>query len=422
MARLDREEIEAQRRRQPEVNIGTAGHVDHGKTTLVQALTGVWTAKHSEELRRGMTIKLGYAEGEVWYCEGAEEPEAFQPFPEQCPKGTVPKLLRRVSYVDAPGHEILMATMLSGAAIMDGALLVIAANEKCPQPQTREHFAALDIVGVKRLVIVQNKVDVVTLERARENYKEIKVFVKGTWAENNPIIPVSALHRVNIDALLMAMEVEVPTPERDPTKPPLMYVARSFDVNKPGTTIRDLKGGVIGGSIIQGVLRVGDDIEIVPGVPVARTSGKMVYEPVQTTIVSLKFGNLEVEEAKPGGLVAIGTELDPSLTKADSLVGNVVGKPGHLPPVWETIRLEYHLLERVVGTKELVKVSPLRKGEPIMITAGTAITLGRITEIRKDEVEIALRKPIAAPVGSRVAISRQVLGRWRLVGWGVVRE
>ncbi|ABM80307.1 translation initiation factor IF-2 subunit gamma [Hyperthermus butylicus] len=421
MARFDREEIEAQRRRQPEVNIGTAGHVDHGKTTLVQALTGVWTAKHSEELKRGMTIKLGYAEGEVWYCEGAEGVEAYQPFPELCPEGTVPKLLRKVSYVDAPGHEILMATMLSGAALMDGALLVIAANERCPQPQTYEHLMALDIVGVHNIVIVQNKVDVVTPERARDNYREIKEFVKGTFAENAPIIPVSALHKVNIDAVAMAIEKFIPTPKRDPSKPPLMFIVRSFDVNKPGTTVEELKGGVVGGSLMQGVLRVGDEVEIAPGVRVEER-GRVRYEPIVTEVVSLRFGELEVEEAKPGGLVAVGTKLDPAVAKADNLVGNVLGKPGHLPPVRDTLRLEYHMLERAVGTREFVKVPPPRAKEIVMLTVGTAITLGVITRVTSDEMEVRLRRPVVAWEGARVALSRQIFGRWRLVGWGVVRD
>ncbi len=421
MTTLDKEEIEAQRRRQPEVNIGVVGHVDHGKTTLVQAITGVWTAKHSEELKRGMTIKLGYATGEIWYCEGAEEPEAYQPAPEKCPEGTTPRLLRKVSFVDAPGHEVLMATMLSGAALMDGALLVIAANEKCPQPQTREHFVALDIIGVRRLVIVQNKVDVVTPEQARKNYEEIREFLRGTWAEKLPVIPVSALHKVNIDALLMAIEAFIPTPKHDLSKPPLMFVARSFDVNKPGTPPEKLAGGVIGGSIVQGKLRVGDEIEIAPGVRVEKR-GKVSYEPITTEVTSLRFDNLEVEEAKPGGLVAVGTKLDPSLTKADSLVGNVVGKPGHLPPTRYELRLEYRLLERVVGTKDLVRVQPIRPREPLMITVGTAITMGIVSKVTKDEMEVMLRRPVVAWEGAHVAISRQVRGRWRLVGWGVVKD
>ncbi|HUW49270.1 MAG TPA: GTP-binding protein, partial [Patescibacteria group bacterium] len=133
--------------RQPEINIGTIGHVDHGKTTLVQALTGVWAARHSEELKRGITIKLGYADMPIYKCSKCEPPKNYTTEP-TCPGcGTKAVFVRAISFVDAPGHEALMATMLSGAAIMDGALLVIAADEPCPQPQTREHLAAADATG-----------------------------------------------------------------------------------------------------------------------------------------------------------------------------------------------------------------------------------------------------------------------------------
>ncbi len=409
--------------RQPEVNIGVVGHVDHGKTTLVQAITGIWTAKHSEELRRGMTIKLGYADGNIAYCENLEPPEAYTTS-EKCPDNGESKLLRRVSFVDSPGHEALMATMLSGAALMDGALLVIAANEPCPQPQTLEHFVALNIIGVKNIVVVQNKIDVVDKDRALENYREIKKLLKDSPAENAPIIPVSALHKVNIDVLLQAIQEEIPTPKRDLSKPPLMYVVRSFDVNKPGTSIDNLVGGVIGGSLIQGLFRVGEEIEIKPGIKVSKgaSKGSYTYEPITTEITSLKFGEHSVQEAKPGGLVAIGTNLDPSLTKADALVGSVVGKPGSIPPVVKTIRARYELLQRIVGMKEMVKTPPMQQGEVIVITAGTAIRVGVITSLSKEYIEIKLRDPIVAWEGSRIAISRRVIGRWRLSGWGIVEE
>lgn len=404
---------------QSEVNIGVVGHVDHGKTTLVQALTGIWTARHSEELKRAMTIKLGYADGDIYVCEDMPEPERYVTEP-KCPRGKIAKFLRRVSYVDAPGHEVLMATMLSGAALMDGALLVIAANEPCPQPQTREHFAALSIIGVNNLVIVQNKVDVVSEEQARKNYMQIKKFIENTWAENSPIIPVSALHKVNIDALIMAIQKYIPTPERDLSKSPLMYIARSFDINKPGTPPEKLKGGVVGGSLIQGVIRVGDEIEISPGVMIER-KGRVQYQPLVTKVVNIRAGEIELQEAKPGGLIAIGTELDPSLTKADKLVGNVVGKAGTLPPPTNDLVIEYHLLERVLGTKELLKVEPIRPREILMITIGTSITLAIVTKISKEFMEVKLRRPVVDFKNFRVAISRQVLGRWRLIGWGITK-
>ena len=178
------------------------------------------------------------------------------------------EFVRAISFVDAPGHEALMATMLSGAAIMDGAILVIAADEPCPQPQTREHLAAAEVSGIKNMIIVQNKIDIVDQKRALESYKEIKAFVKGTVAENAPIIPISAQRNINIDVLLEAIQTIIPTPKRDPNLPPLMYIIRSFDINKPGTTIDGLEGGIIGGTIAQGKFAVGEEIEIRPGIQV----------------------------------------------------------------------------------------------------------------------------------------------------------
>ncbi len=406
---------------QPEVNIGLVGHVDHGKTTLVQALTGVWTMKHSEEVKRGMTIKLGYADGEVWECIGCGFPELFSPEPVcECSPQARLHLRRKISYVDAPGHEILMATMLSGAALMDGALLVVAANEKAPQPQTREHFLALDILGIRKLVVVQNKIDVVSKERAKESYDEIRKFLEGTWAEKAPIIPISSLKKVNIDALLAAIETFIPTPKREESQTPLMFVVRSFDVNRPGTPPEDLTGGVLGGSIIRGKFRVGDEIEIRPGLMIKEPSGQVKYKPIVSEIASLRFGNTEVQEARPGGLVAVGTKLDPSITKGDNLVGNVMGKPGSLPPSLSNIEIEYHLFKNVVGTKEEVKVQPITKNEMLMLTIGSNLTIGSVSSLNKDVIEVKLRRPVVAWKKLRVAISRRIAGRWRLIGWGLI--
>ncbi|RLG87473.1 MAG: translation initiation factor IF-2 subunit gamma [Thermoprotei archaeon] len=399
----------------PEMNIGVVGHVDHGKTTLVQALTGIWTARHSEELRRSMTIKLGYADGNIAFCESLGEPDGYTK-DLVCPDGTEAKLLRRVSYVDAPGHEVLMATMLSGAALMDAALLVIAANEPCPQPQTREHLVALEIIGVKHVIVVQNKVDVVSPEEARRNYKQIVDFLSGTSYADAPVIPVSALHKTNIDVLLMAMHKLFPKPERDLSRPALMYVARSFDVNRPGTPPDRLVGGIVGGSILKGEIRIGDEVELKPGIRVVR-GGRTVYEPITTKIVSIRYGEIESDVARPGGLAALGTTLDPSLTKGDALQGNVVGH--NVPdPVYD-LSIEYKLLERVVGTRELVRVEPIRMREIVMLTVGTAVTMGVVTRVTKERMDVRLKRPVVVLPGGKIAISRQIRGRWRLVGWGV---
>jgi translation initiation factor 2 subunit 3 len=252
--------------KQPEVNIGMVGHVDHGKTTLTQALTGEWTDRHSEEIKRGISIKLGYADAAFYKCTKCQGTDAFTIEPTHAKCGSDATLLRTVSFVDSPGHETLMATMLSGAAIMDGALLLIGANEPCPRPQTKEHLMALDIIGVRNIVIVQNKVDLVSEDKAMENYNQIKAFVKGSVAENAPIIPVSAQQKVNIEPLIEAVERLIPTPKRDSAKPARMAIARSFDVNLPGQRPHELKGGILGGSVAQGRFNVGDEIEIVPGI------------------------------------------------------------------------------------------------------------------------------------------------------------
>src|SRR2546429_5252661 len=323
-AALQHREDKAGTSLQPEVNIGTLGHVDNGKSTIVQALTGVWTARHSEELRRGITIRIGYADATFYECQQEKPPSSFSTS-KVCPHDQTPtKLLRSVSFVDCPGHHSLMVTMLSGAALMDGALFVISANVKTPQAQDREHMLAAQMVGLHNMIVVQNKIDVVDKQRAKANYDEIKNFTKGTVAENSPVIPVSAQHKLNMDALIWAIQEKIPTPKRDHSVDSRMSILRSFDVNKPGTEAEQLTGGVVGGSIVQGVFKKGDEVEIRPGIKTESTS-KTVYEPLIAKVGALQAGGAEVKTATPGGLVAVGTELDPSVTQSDGLVGNVLG-------------------------------------------------------------------------------------------------
>ncbi len=395
---------------QPEVNIGVIGHVDHGKTSVVRALTNEWTDKHSEEIKRGITIKLGYADASFYYCEKSKKYNTK----ETCEDGRTGKLVRKVSFVDCPGHESLMAVMMSGASLMDGALLIIAANEKCPQPQTIEHLSALEIAGIKNIVIVQNKIDLVSKEEALKNYEEIKQFVKGTIAEKAPIIPFAAHYNANVSELIEALEKTIPTPKRDTKKPFRMLIARSFDINKPSSKIDNLKGGVIGGSIIQGVVKEGEEIEIAPGM---QQGGK--YKNLVTKVASLSIKDGFIKEAKPGGLVAIGTTLDPSLTKGDNLIGNTVGKPGTLPPVRNDVTVEYHLLKQVVGLGEVKNITA---GEVLVINGGTLTTVGVVKKADSKKAFIELKKPLCIETGEKVGISRKGTTRWCLIGYGIVIE
>jgi len=398
---------------QPEINIGMVGHVDHGKTTLLESLSGVWADTHSEEIKRGITIRLGYADT-VFYKEG----DNYTTKPKDQSKA---KVLRKVSFVDAPGHESLMATMLSGATIMDGALLLIAATEECPQPQTREHLMALQIVGIKNIVIAQNKIDLVDEKTAMNNYNQIKKFIKGTDYEKSPIVPISAQHNAGISTLIKSIEETIPTPKRNKNKDPMMLVARSFDINRPGILPKDLIGGILGGSMRQGILKTGDEIEIRPGRTVMEKN-KEVLKPIKTKIINLNYGSASVKEIFPGGTVGILTSLDPSIVKSDSLSGSIVGLPGKLPDILHEITLTPHLLERVVGTQEELKVMPIKMNETLMLNVNSAATVGVVTGLKKKNVVCRLKIPVCAEIDSRVTISRRVGNRFRLIGYGQIVE
>lgn len=322
--------------RQATINVGTIGHVAHGKTTLVKSVSGVYTIKHKIEEMRRITFNLGYANAKLYKCNECKSHSAYKSYgsekedtlPCDSPncKGTL-NLQRHISFVDCPGHDILMATMLNGAAVMDAALLLVAANEPCPQPQTSEHLAAVEKMNLKNIIILQNKIDTIVKEGkkdsvAKEQYSQIIKFVQGTNAQNSPIIPISAQFKYNIDVVVEHL-CRIPIPIRDFTSPPKFIVVRSFDVNKPGTNYDELVGGVAGGTLIRGVLKVGEEVEIRPGNVQKLSNGEIKINQIFTKIVSLQAEKNNLIYAVPGGLIGVGTNLDPTLTKKDSLVGRV---------------------------------------------------------------------------------------------------
>jgi translation initiation factor 2 subunit 3 len=309
--------------------------------------------------------------------------------------------------------------MLTGAAVMDGAVLVISATEEVPQAQTEEHLMALDIIGIDNIVVVQNKIDLVDRDTAERSYRQIQEFVEDTVAEGAPIVPVSAQQGVNMDLVIEAVEEEIPTPERDPDADARMQVARSFDINRPGTTWDQLQGGVVGGSLVQGELDADDDLEIAPGREVEE-GGQTEWRSIETTIRSLQAGGENVEAAMPGGLLGVGTGLDPSLTKGDALAGQVAGPPGTLPATWESFTMSVDLLDRVAGGMDAEEVEDISTGEPLMLTVGTATTVGSVTSARDDECELQLKRPVVADEGAKIAINRRVGARWRLIGVGTL--
>ncbi|MEM4360369.1 MAG: translation initiation factor IF-2 subunit gamma [Candidatus Bilamarchaeaceae archaeon] len=396
---------------QAEINIGMLGHVDHGKTTLTKALTGKWTDTHSEELKRGISIRLGYADAIIYKCPKC----GLATLKQECEKcKTKTEVKRKISIVDAPGHETLMTTVIAGASILDAALFLIAANEPCPQPQTVEHMIVLNTTGIKNIIVVQTKVDLVSKEKALEHYRNIREFLKGTVAENAPIIPVAANLGVNIDALVQKIEEVMPTPKRDDASPLRMYISRSFDINLPGTKIDDLKGGVVGGSIVSGKLTEGDEIEISPGVP--RKEGAPP-EKIITKAESLREETEILKEAKPGGLIAVCTGIDPALAKSDGLVGNVLGKKGEVPEPTSEITIQYEMLKRPD-----MENPPLKETEIIVANIHTYTGIGVIKNLKKGTATIKLKRPAVVYPDMNIALSRKIGQRWRLAAWGKIKS
>ncbi len=431
--------------RQATMNIGTIGHVAHGKSTLVKAISGVKTMNSSQELERNMTIKLGYANAKIYKCDGpANQPGNY------CSRGSgwddefvengkLYKLVRHVSFVDCPGHDVYMATMLNGAAVMDAALLLIAGNQDCPQPQTAEHLAAIEIMKLENVLILQNKVDLVKPGNAEDNCNKIKKFVAGTVAEKAPIIPISGVRGYNIDVVCEYIARHLPVPVRNFTAPPRMMIVRSFDINKPGTDCHGLKGGVAGGSILQGVLKVGDEVEIRPGIITVDSNGGVKCQPIHSRIMSLFAEQNELQYAVPGGLIGVGTKIDPILTRKDRLIGQILGLRGQLPDVFTKVEVSYFLLKRLLGVRAAegerpARVQKLMLDEILMVNIGSTSTGGTVVAVREelsdaDEggaaklkliVTIALKTPVCADLKEKIALSRRIEKSWRLIGWGEI--
>ena len=424
---------------QATINIGTIGHVAHGKSTVVKGLSGVHTVKFKQEKERNITIKLGYANAKIFRCTDVRCPSPGN----YCGKGSnhpdrwIDKnggewvLERHVSFVDCPGHDTLMATMLNGAAVMDGALLLVAANEPCPQPQTAEHLAAVEIMKLKNIIVLQNKVELISRDQAVLQQEEIKHYLQGTCAEEAPIVPISAVMGLNLDVVAEYICTRIPLPVRDFSSRAQLMVLRSFDVNKPGIEVDQLQGGVAGGSILKGVLRVNDEIEIRPGV-IQRSSDGISFKciPIKTRVISLKCEKNQLQFAVPGSLIAIGTTMDPSLTRADKLVGSVIGIPGFLPGVYFSLDVAYTLMKRLIGAAGVsangkrIKVDKLRVGEVVRMNIGSTMTGAKITGLRdtSNVARLELTSPVCARIGDRVTVSRRYEQHWRLIGNGEIKK
>jgi translation initiation factor 2 subunit 3 len=396
---------------QATINIGCIGHVAHGKSTLVKAISGVDTVKFKEEKERGCTIHLGYANAKIWKCPTCPRPACYsssgsavtEKWCEHCTQELT--LMKHVSFVDCPGHEALMATMIGGASIMDGAILIVAANDKCPQLQTQEHLAITEVMGLKDIMVIQTKAETLEPLRVKENHADILKLIHGTPAHGKPIIPVASILGYNIDVVCEYL-AQWPEPVRSQGTP-RMVIVRSFNVNKQSTGIAGMKGGVIGGSLIGGCLNLGQDIEIRPGI---MTNGQCV--PLLTRVVSLCTERNKLTQAAPGGLIGVGTLLDPTLTKNDVLIGQMMGEPGSLPDTRSRLKLKFYVMTRpdlprvLKGMQVTVNIGPYKSAATVLGTKGGML--------------LDLKKPVCCDADAKVAVSVRVKNQTKLAGYGEI--
>ncbi len=216
-------------------------------------------------------------------------------------------------------------------------------------------------------------------------------------------------------------------------------------MNKPGAEVDELKGGVAGGSILTGVLRLGQEVEIRPGIVTKDALGKTRCKPIFSRILSLHAENNLLQFAVPGGLIGVGTRIDPTLCRADRLVGQVLGAVGKLPKIYTGEHISLHvqgmpfsrascseleislfLLRRLLGVKtedkKQTKVTKLTKTELLLINIGSTSTGGRVISVKADLAKIQLTSPACTEIGEKVALSRRIEKHWRLVGWGSVQR
>ena len=406
---------------QPTINIGSIGHVSHGKSTLIKSITGVKTQRHTKEQERNITINLGYANAKIFRCPNTGYIKAVSSsvkelyHPETKDKM---ELIKHISFVDCPGHESFMATMISGSSIMNAAFLLIAANDTIiPQQQTYEHLATISKTNIDNVLVLQNKLDLIDEESCFQNKEKIDKFLEGSIAERSTVLPISAQLSYNIDYVLKYITDNIVEPEKIYDLPAEMTIVRSFDINKPGTYMKDVKGGVIGGSIKQGILEIGDYIELRPGIISRDSEGLFICQPIISKVLSLNSDKNVLEYAIPGGLIAIGTTIDPIFTRSNGLVGQTAGLIGTLAPIYTNLTVKYSRFKRMDCKKKSFKMD-----EKLIITINSMVVSGDIYEINKTnkEVSIKLSKPVSAKIGDNVSLLRMFDHKYKLDCYGSI--
>jgi translation initiation factor 2 subunit 3 len=390
---------------QATLNIGTIGHVSHGKTTTVSQLTGERTQKHAAEIKSNKTIHIGYANSKIWRSDTGKilcTPSKFTHmiYPED---GKPMTLISHISFVDCPGHADFMCTMIGGTSAMNAVFLLIAVNDPIfPQSQTYEHLLAMATTKVDNYLILQNKVDLVQRQQCIDNKQDILNFINGSPANGAPIIPISAQLGQNMNVIGEYIANGIPQAKLDPNTNFRMFIVRSFDNNRPNTPYKKLIGGSVGGSIIKGCVMKGDILEIRPGY-IYRNEDKFICQPIISQVNSLYCGKESLNIAFPGGLKAIGMNFDPALSKLNGLAGQIIGTPGTLPDIYHSITFVYKKLN-----KRDKKLNKMRKGDEIVICVNAKTIPCTIINIATGKmVTVTMAYPVCIDTDLKITILRK---------------
>lgn len=334
---------------QPVITISTFGKVANGKSSLIKALTGINPMKFKKEAEKNMTIKLGYTNAKFYKCLKCPEPYCYQNTKKCSICDNESKLILNISFIDAPGHTNLLSTALSGVSSIDYCLL-LASVENMNDQDTNEHYKTIKTMNLlHKTILIQNKLDLVPKHKAIEHYN----ILKNQYDIEN-IIPVCAQFNFGINNLIGFMHKFINIDKEEfklKTAQPLkLSIIRSFDVNKPNTNVQDLKGGVVGGVIKQGVLTIGDKVKIMPGLITSKG-----LTPLEATVISLKTEQTDLQNAYSGGLIGVGLNIDPSLTKEDRLVGNYIVKEDTNLTIFENCKIKYIPYQDMTNINELYR-------------------------------------------------------------------
>lgn len=398
---------------QPVVTIGMIGHVSNGKSETTKAISGTTTQRHTVEKVTNRTTRLGYANAKIYKCNKCDEPECYQSTGSNIMElkceicGNNMELITHVSFTDCPGHNCFMSKMLNGTCSMDYAILIESCANDMPAPQTVEHYMITKEIGIQTAIICLNKTDLLlkTKNKVYDIIKNIKKFVAEHQSTNIPIIPISATMKCNIDVVLEYIS-KMKIPKKDLTDDFKMLLIRSFNVNHPRTNIEDIKGGVVGGTLQRGIVKVGDSVVVYPGYIVQNEEHKKEkiywkYCPLKAKILSINTDKNELKYAIPGGQIGVQLNIDPCMTRDDILVGQVIfsdKKDTKDIKIFEGITVEY---------KKLTNEHTINKKDIIQINVNSNNVEGKVFKIDEDAhtMKIGLEKPICVEINDVVTLN-----------------